>query len=75
MTDAFTNAADLKPFTTLPNQIPLTYGLAVTSPNASAAARPNVMAAVPSVPQAAKSIAAQWQVWSSHQNFGGPQSH
>lgn len=71
MTGAFTNTANLKPFSAVPNQIPLTYGLKVTTPSGSkvgAVARQ----AVPSVPAAAESIAAQWQVWSTHQSFGAP---
>ncbi len=69
MTDAFTNTANLKPFTAVPNQIPLTYGLKVATPTTASAkaSRP----ATPTVPAAATSIAAQWKVWSEHQNFGG----
>ncbi len=68
ITDAFTNIPDLKAFTALPNQIPLTYGLKVTTPTA---AKGVTAAAAPRVPAAVTSIAAQWQTWSSHQNFGG----
>ena len=70
MTAAFTNTANLKPFTAVPNQIPLTYGLKVTPPSGAKAAAVSPQS-VPSVPKSAKSIAAQWQVWSDHQNFGG----
>ena len=68
--DAFTNTADTKPFTALPNQIPLTYGLKVTTPSA-AGARVGARPATPTIPAAESAIAAQWQIWSSHQNFGG----
>ena len=73
MAEIFTNTPNLKPFTALPNQIPLTYGLKVTTPTAGApAAKAGATAqATPAVPTAMKSIAAQWQVWSTHQNFGG----
>ena len=65
--DAFTNTANLTPYTTLPNQIPLTYGL--TPPTTTpAAATP---ALVQQVPAAEETIAALWQGWSAHQTFGG----
>jgi YVTN family beta-propeller protein len=70
MSDAFTNTPNLAPYTTLPNQIPLTFGLADTSPSA-AGVKANAKVAAPPVPAAVKDIAAQWQVWSAHQSFGG----
>ena len=62
MTDAFTNTPSYQTYTTLPNQIPLTYGLAT---NTSASA---ISVAVPALE---KTIYGQWQVWSRHQQFGG----
>ena len=58
--DAFTATPDTRPYTALPNQIPLTYGLST------------VATSVAAVPQAQAKTAAQWAVWSTHQNFGGP---
>ena len=49
MADAFTNTANLKPFVTLPNQIPLTYGLKVTTPSSATGAKTNSAAVTPSV--------------------------
>ncbi len=62
MTDAFTNRANLKPYTAMPNQIPLTFGLKTTASSGVGAA---------AVPAPEKAVAQQWTVWSSHQNFGG----
>ncbi len=72
ITFAFTNTPNLATYSAQPNQIPLTYGLKTATPAASAAARSQ--AAVAAVPASAESIAAQWQVWSTHQNFGGPRA-
>ncbi|MDX6258087.1 MAG: hypothetical protein QOJ11_4421 [Frankiales bacterium] len=71
MRDAFTDAPNFSPFNQLPNQIPLTFGLANSTPGASPAANASAQAPAPAVPAAAKDIAAQWQGWSAHQQFGG----
>jgi YVTN family beta-propeller protein len=69
MRDAFTNTPNLTPFTTLPNQIPLTYGLTPASaPAATTGAAPAI---TPAIPAAEKAVAALWQGWSAHQQFGG----
>ncbi|BEP13540.1 alkaline phosphatase family protein [Acidothermaceae bacterium B102] len=68
MRDAFTNTPNLTPFTTLPNQIPLTYGLTPATTAAAVGASP---ALVPAVPAAVQPIADLWAGWSAHQNFGG----
>ena len=75
MFDAFTNKADLQPFTALPNQIPLTYGLKVTTPTPTTAVKkgtpPPATSAATAIPANARTIAAQWQLWSTQQSFGG----
>ncbi|SDJ26507.1 40-residue YVTN family beta-propeller repeat-containing protein [Frankineae bacterium MT45] len=76
MTDAFTNKANLKPFTVMPNQIPLTYGLKAATPAAAAGANASAnAAAAPAAAPSGKlaSVQKQWSVWSTHQNFGGSQ--
>ncbi len=67
MTDAFTDKPNLKQYTTIPNQIPLTYGLKVATPA-------KLGGSVVSTPPAVAGIAAQWQLWSTHQQFGGPKA-
>ncbi len=78
MFDAFTNKPDFTPFTAVPNQIPLTYGLAnppleaaaATATTASSATgKPAAGKAVPAVPAAYKAIDQQWVTWSGKQNF------
>jgi YVTN family beta-propeller protein len=72
MTDAFTNTPDFAPFTTLPNQIPLTYGLKAAPATAAPA---EVAASTPAaVPAAQQPVAQQWAAWSDAQHFGGAQS-
>lgn len=81
MFDAFTNKPDFTPFTTLPNQIPLTYGLASNTPAPAPvaaaippAAAPPVAAlppGVPPVPVAERAKYEQWLAWSANQHFGG----
>ena len=86
MFDAFTNKPDLTPYTTLPNQIPLTYGLAHPAPSATPAAAPAATPAggpttgaapAPAAPQAVpaseQGIYQQWEAWSAQQHFGGAQ--
>ncbi|MDF3293547.1 bifunctional YncE family protein/alkaline phosphatase family protein [Streptomyces silvisoli] len=57
MYDLFTGHPDLTPYTALPNQIPLDYGLRSTAAQA--------------VPQRYQGIARQWQAWSAIQRTGG----
>jgi len=79
MTNAFTNTPNTQTYTAMPNQIPLTYGLNPTATTslshtttrpqrqpASAAGSP-----AEAVPPAMESVYRQWQVWSTHQQFGG----
>ncbi|MFL6076164.1 MAG: bifunctional YncE family protein/alkaline phosphatase family protein [Mycobacteriales bacterium] len=67
MTDAFTDTPDPRPFAALPNQVPLTYGLKVTSP-----AAPQVAAGEqPVIPEAQKQNYNLWVEWSNFQKTGG----
>jgi YVTN family beta-propeller protein len=69
MVDAFTNTPDFRPFTALPNQVPLTYGLKNTSP-----AAPLVSAGEqPVIPDAQKQNFNLWVEWSGRQKTGGSQ--
>ncbi|WP_406419752.1 phosphoesterase [Streptomyces sp. NBC_00873] len=76
MRGAFTQNADVTPFTALPNRVSLTAGLA-TPPSCGedtpAPQNPNA-AAVPSakVPADKQQVAAQWDEWKSHQRMTGP---
>lgn len=72
MRNAFTDAADFTPFTALPNQVPLTYGLK-TAPSCGADTAGS-SAALPSlaVPSAETSVHAQWMTWQAQQHFTGP---
>jgi len=80
MSDAFTDHPNFAPFKTLPNQIPLTYGLskpvrsaAVASAAGKAAQSPAKAAdSIPKVPAAQRSLVEQWKLWSAKQHFGGP---
>ncbi|NEN04597.1 phosphoesterase [Diaminobutyricibacter tongyongensis] len=84
MTDAFTNKADLTPYNTVLNQVPLTEGV-VTAPacgydtlGATGAAAQAVNAAAAkaaAVPAAEKTVAAQWQKWAEKQHFTGTAHH
>jgi YVTN family beta-propeller protein len=71
MRTAFTNAADYTPFTALPNQVPLTYGL--SSAPACGADTVGSSATLPSltVPAAAKGVHDQWMAWQDHQHLSG----
>ena len=63
----------------MPNQIPLTYGLnpTATSSVSHTTTRPERQPAsaagspAAAVPPAVESVYRQWQVWSTHQQFGG----
>jgi YVTN family beta-propeller protein len=71
MFDAFTNTPNYAPYTTLANQVPLTYGLKV-QPAASPQAKALVKAAPqPVVPAAAQSLYNQWVDWSDDQFTSG----
>jgi hypothetical protein len=75
MYGAFTNTPDDTPFTAVPNQVPLTEGVAVEpscgwdtagGPVADAAARSRV-----TVPAAERATAAAWQTWIAKQHTHG----
>lgn len=80
MYDAFTSKADYAPFTTVPNQIPLTEGV-TTAPScgldtlgttgAAAAAVDAAAASAVAVPASQKATAAAWAAWATHQHFTG----
>ncbi|MBO0867834.1 MAG: phosphoesterase [Micromonosporaceae bacterium] len=78
MRTAFTQNADLTPFTALPNRTSLTAGLSTANlPPCGAdvpAAQNPLFAAAPTgkVPAAEQGVASQWQAWKSHQLFTGP---
>lgn len=58
MFNAFTNKPDFRPYSAVPNKVPLTLGI-----KGDAAMMPASM----------RSIYQQWQVWSTEQHFGGAQ--
>ena len=71
MFDAFTNKADLTPYTTQANQVPLTKGLTLKPSSDSAS---SLVAATPDqlgIPAAARSVYEQWVAWSRHGRFNG----
>lgn len=80
MFDAFQKKADTTPYDAVPNQVPLTEGVA-TPPacgldtlgkTGAAAAKVNATAAKKTaVPASMKAIAAQWAKWSENQHFTG----
>jgi len=84
MVDAFTNKADLTPYTAQLNQVPLTEGV-VTAPacgydtlgqtGAAADAVNAATAKAAVIPAAEQSVAAQWQKWSEKQRFTGTAGH
>ncbi|WP_308159292.1 phosphoesterase [Curtobacterium sp. ISL-83] len=84
MTDAFSNKPNLAPFTTVPNEVPLTEGV-VTAPGCgydtlgatgAAAAAVNAQAAkAAAVPDAEKAVAAKWQQWAQKQHLTGTAKH
>ncbi|WP_300678222.1 bifunctional YncE family protein/alkaline phosphatase family protein [Nocardioides sp.] len=80
MYDAFTQHADLTPYTAVANQVPLTEGVA-TAPSCgldtlglsgAAATKLNAAeAARTAVPASAKAVAAKWDAWQAHQQLTG----
>jgi hypothetical protein len=80
MYGAFTDQPDYTPFTTVPNQVPLTQGVA-TPPacgvdtlgqtGAAATALKKVEAHKATVPAEQKAIAAAWQTWLGRQHTTG----
>jgi len=77
MYGAFTPKADNTPFTAVPNRTSLTLGVSPepTCGPDTPAAQDKQAAAAPTttaVPQAARTVAAQWQAWASHQRLTGP---
>jgi YVTN family beta-propeller protein len=78
MFNAFTNTPDLTPYTDVPNQIPLTQGLApspsATASPAGATATPSFVPASPAtlgIPVSAQAVYEQWVVWSHNGRFNG----
>jgi YVTN family beta-propeller protein len=80
MYGAFTNRPDFTPFNALPNQVPLTEGVAVTPTcgadtlGRSGTAAKNLTAEVAkktAIPAAEAGIVAQWQAWRAQQHFTG----
>ena len=73
MFSAFTNHPDFTPYNALPNQIPLTAGLAgVTAGTPAQAVRSAAVGSATTViPAAMMAIYQQWAAWSTHQHFGG----
>lgn len=67
MFDAFQSKPDFTPFTAVPNQVPLTEGVA-TAPSCGA---DTVSGATSAAPVAQKSVAAAWESWRSKQKFVG----
>ncbi|GAB1690940.1 phosphoesterase [Krasilnikovia sp. M28-CT-15] len=76
MSAAFTQHADLTPFTALPNRTSLTLGLSTPPPcGVDTPAPQNPHAAAPpsgSVPADKQTVAAQWDIWKSQQRLTGP---
>ncbi|NGN84182.1 phosphoesterase [Arthrobacter silviterrae] len=80
MFDAFTNKAELTPYTAVPNQVPLTEGVK-TAPacgndtlgqTGAAAAAVNAAAAdAVAVPASMQAIAGEWDSWSKKQHLTG----
>lgn len=73
MYDAFTNTPDLTPYTTQPNQIPLTFGLngAVAGTAKAAVASTQAHATTPVVPAAEMGTYQQWVAWTKKQTLTG----
>jgi hypothetical protein len=70
MYSAFTNTPNLTPYTTVPNQIPLTQGVTGLIPVTPTASNPAAAAlkatngpAAPAVPTAQQSVAKAWANW------------
>ncbi len=80
MFDAFTSKADLTPFATVPNQVPLTEGVTpapdcgpdtLGTSGAAAQSLAAEQAQKASVPAAQAAVAAQWATWAQQQRFTG----
>jgi YVTN family beta-propeller protein len=80
MYGAFTNKPDYTPFNAVPNQVPLTEGVAVPpacgldtlGTTGASAQRLNAQAAQKvAVPAAEQSVAGQWAKWAQNQRFTG----
>ncbi|WP_427896042.1 alkaline phosphatase family protein [Kribbella sp. GL6] len=69
MRAAFTNKPDNKPFTALPNRVPLTQGL--STPPSCGADVPAAPALMGKVPAAQQPVAAEWEAWKTRQPFTG----
>ncbi len=72
MFDAFTSRADVRPFTAVPNRIPLTENV-----NPAPACGPDTPAGAPPapvVPPAQKPLADAWGRWAQEQHFTGRQA-
>ncbi|AZP14910.1 phosphoesterase [Streptomyces aquilus] len=77
MYGAFTPKANYTPFTAVPNRTSLTLGVSPqpTCGSDTPAAQDKQAAAAPTttaVSQAARTVAAQWKAWASHQRLTGP---
>ncbi|MBE7188402.1 alkaline phosphatase family protein [Jatrophihabitans endophyticus] len=85
MTNVFTNKPDFTPYTTAPNQVPLTAGLSSSSSSSSSSTsaasttgrtrlapdyRPASAKSL-GVPANERSVYREWVVWSRHQRFSG----
>lgn len=73
MFDAFVNTPDLRPYTTQPNQIPLTFGIkgATTGTAAQAVASTRAGATTPVVPTAQAGNYRAWVAWTRAQKLTG----
>jgi YVTN family beta-propeller protein len=80
MYGAFTNEPDYTPFTALPNQVPLTQGVATPPPcgvdtlgktGAAAEALEKAQAEAAAVPAEHKETAAAWEAWIGKQRLAG----
>ena len=76
MFDAFTNKANLTPYTLRPNEVPLTEGLTLKAPSTSTAASSTYLPASPAalgVPKAERAVYQEWVAWSRTGRFNGTQ--
>ena len=80
MYGAFTNKPDYRPFTAVPNQVPLTEGVTpapdcgpdtLGRTGAAAKSLDTQQAAKVAVPAAMRGVAAQWKAWAAQQRFTG----
>jgi YVTN family beta-propeller protein len=70
MFNAFTNTPDLTPYTHVPSQIPLTYGLTASKSGPKGALLPASPARL-GIPASERAVYEQWVVWSRHGRFNG----